>query len=143
MTRVIRDHRTAYVLVGAANAVIFIAVFSLGYLLLGPYVGYMACLVGAYAVAILCAFGLHRKFVFKVRGQVWTDLWRFTLVNLSSLAINSALLPLLVEVAGLPVVPAQVLATFVTIVLNYFGHLRFSFRRTHSSEDERELEPIG
>jgi putative flippase GtrA len=143
MTRVIRDQRTAYVLVGAANAVIFLAVFSLGYQVVGQYVGYMACLVGAYAIAILCAFGLHRRFVFKVRGQVWTDLWRFTLVNLSSLAINSALLPLLVEIVGLPVIPAQVLATCVTVVLNYVGHLQFSFRRSHQPEPDRELEPVG
>lgn len=123
------DQRVAYVLVGATNVVVFMVLFVLAYGTLGDDIGYMGCLVSAYVLAILCAFALHRYFVFKVRGQVWGDLLRFTLVNLGTLAINAVLLPVLVELAGLPVLPAQVLAVVVTVVLNYFGHRHFSFRR--------------
>ena len=49
---------------------------------------------------MLCAFVLHRRFVFRVRGGVWLDLARFELVNLGALAANAVVLPILVEWAG-------------------------------------------
>ncbi len=72
---------------------------------------------------------LHRRFVFRVRGHVWLDLARFEVVNLAALGLNAVLLPLLVEVAGLPVILAQVVAGGLAVIGTYFGHLLFSFRR--------------
>jgi putative flippase GtrA len=132
LLRLIGDQRIAFVVVGGINTVVGLGWFVLVHTLAGSAIGYMGSLVVAYAFAILTAFVMHRRFVFKVRGQVWLDLARFTMVNLSSLAINAALLPVAVEVVGLPVVPAQVLVTALTVCLSYFGHLWFSFRRQHA-----------
>jgi putative flippase GtrA len=43
--------------------------------------------------------------------------------------MNAVLLPLLVEYAGLGVVPAQVVATVLAIASTYVAHRYFSFRR--------------
>jgi putative flippase GtrA len=75
---------------------------------------------------------MHRKFVFRVSGRILPDLARFELVNLGSLLLNAILLPLFVEVGSVAVVPAQFLATAVTVFLSYFGHRFFSFRRPRS-----------
>ncbi len=99
----------------------------------GHAIGYMGSLVAAYAVAILCAFVLHRRFVFRVQGHVLKDLARFTVVNLSVVGINAILLPVLVEVFRLPVLPAQALATLVSVCLSFFAHRSFSFRRPGAS----------
>jgi putative flippase GtrA len=81
---------------------------------------------------VLVAFVLYRYAVFRVRGHVLSDLWRFATVYLSSLAVNLVLLPVLVEFAHLPVLLAQALIVFVTAVMNWLGHKHFSFRRSSS-----------
>jgi putative flippase GtrA len=63
--------------------------------------GYLGALVYAHIAAVLCAFVLYRRFVFRVTGHVLRDLARFDLVNLSALGFNLAALPLLVEMFGL------------------------------------------
>ena len=89
----------------------------------------MTSLLISHVLGVLCAFVLHRRFVFRVRGHVWLDLARFEVVNLAALGLNAVLLPLLVEVAGLPVILAQVVAGGARGVGTYFAHLLFSFRR--------------
>jgi hypothetical protein len=39
----------------------------------------------------------------------------------------------LVEIAGVPVLPAQALIVLVTAVISWIGHKHYSFRRTPSS----------
>lgn len=127
--RLVRDQRVAFVLVGAGNTLLSLVWFALAYQLFGRAIGYMGALVVAYVLGVLCGFVLHRTFVFRVRGRVWGDLVRFTSVHVGALAANAAMLPLAVEVAGLPVVPAQALVMVVTVVGSYLGHRWFSFRR--------------
>jgi putative flippase GtrA len=71
---------------------------------------------------------MHRRFVFRVRGHVLRDLVRFESVYLTALGINAVALPVLVEL-GLPRIPAQTIIVAFTMLLNYFGHRHFSFRR--------------
>jgi putative flippase GtrA len=126
---VIGDQRVAFLLVGGFNTLLGFGWFVLFLHLAGPAVGYMGALALSHVAAVLCAFVLHRRFVFRVRGRVLLDLARFELVNLGALGANALLLPLFVEVVGLPVVAAQVVATAISIVTTYMGHRAFSFRR--------------
>lgn len=130
LLRWIKDRRVAYVLVGIFNTANGFALFVAGTTVLGDEpAGYLTSLLIAHVISVLCAFVLHRRFVFRVKGHVLPDLARFELVNLSALAYNLVMLPLLVEVAGLPVILAQVVAGGSAIVGTYFAHLFFSFRR--------------
>lgn len=129
LSGLVRDQRVTFVLVGAVNLMLFATFFVLSYQLVGSRIGYLSCQVLSYLLAILCAFALHRSFVFKVRGHVWRDLLRFTAVNLGTLGLNVVLLPLFVEVLGLPVLPAQFLVICLTVVVSYAGHRWFSFHR--------------
>ena len=129
----IRDQRVAFLIVGGMNTAIGTVWFVL-FLWLFPHgaVGYLSALVCAHIGAVLCAFVLHRRFVFRVTGHVSRDLVRFELVNLSNLAFNFAALPVLVEVFGWPVLPSQFAITGVTVVYSWFAHRGFSFRRRPS-----------
>jgi putative flippase GtrA len=127
--RMVRDQRVAFLIVGGLNTLIGLGWFLLFHYLVGGVVGYMGTLVAAHICAVLCAFVLHRRFVFRVRGQVWTDLARFEMVNLGALAANAVLLPFFVEIVGLQVVTAQVISTVISILTTYVGHRAFSFRR--------------
>jgi putative flippase GtrA len=126
---VLRRRESAYLVVGGINTLVGLTAFALFDRFLGDVIGYLGALVLAYAVGITVGFVLHRRFVFKVRGGVWLDLVRFVGVQLAALAVNAALLPLFVEVAHLPVLPAQVLSLALTVAASYFAHLYFSFRR--------------
>ena len=130
LLRLVRDLRVAFLLVGGVNTLVGLGWFVLFHRWAGPLVGYMGTLALAHVCAVLCAFVLHRRLVFRVHGHVWRDLGRFELVNLGALAANAVLLPFFVEVVGLQVVLAQVLATVISVVTTYVGHRAFSFRRT-------------
>ena len=79
---------------------------------------------------------LHRRFTFCKHGagNVVVDFVRFASVYVVSLAINTLILPLLVEVAGFDPLIAQAITVVVTTLVSYFGHKYFSFRRAKAAE---------
>ena len=129
LLRVVRDQRVAFLIVGGINTVVGLALFIVFQSTLGDQVGYLGSLVLAYAVALAVAFSLHRRFVFRVRGHILRDYTRFVLVNLGAFGSNAVLLLAFAELTPLPVIPAQVLALSLTLVLSFFGHRLFTFRR--------------
>ncbi|MFB3977706.1 MULTISPECIES: GtrA family protein [Microbacterium] len=129
LLRLIKDRRVAFLVVGVINTVVGFAWFAIFDLTVGRIWGYMVTLLFAHVASVLCAFFLYRRFVFRVRGHVWLDLARFESIYLVSLGINAVLLPLLVELVGLVPIVAQALIVFVTTLVSYIGHSRFSFRR--------------
>lgn len=129
LLRLVRDQRIAFLGVGVANTIIGGFWFVFLELAVGHVVGYLVVLLAAHVASVVSAFILYRRVVFRVRRHVWRDLARFELVYVSALGVNLVLLPLLVEVAGLPVIPAQFLVVGVTAVMSFFGHKHFSFRR--------------
>lgn len=133
LLRLIKDRRVAFLIVGVVNTGVGFLWFILFELTVGRVWGYMATLLFAHVASVLCAFVLHRRFVFRVRGQMWLDLARFESVYLVALGVNAVLLPLLVEFAHIPPIPAQALIVFVTTMVSWFGHSHFSFRRKADS----------
>jgi putative flippase GtrA len=129
--RLVQDQRAAFLIVGGMNTAIGTVWFVL-LLWLFPHgaTGYLGALACAHIAAVLCAFLLHRRFVFRVTGHVLRDLARFELVNLSTLGFNFAALPLLVEVFGWPVLRSQLVIAGVTVMYSWFAHRGFSFRRS-------------
>lgn len=127
--RWLRRREVAFLLVGGINTAVGLGAFALFEWWLGDVVPYLAALVFAYAVGIAIAFVLHRRFVFRVRGNVLLDLIRFTGVQATAFLLNAAILSALVELAGMPAVIAQVPALAIVVTSSYFGHLLVSFRR--------------
>ena len=127
--RMVHDQRVAFLIVGGINTVVGFACFA-GFLLILGKAHYLVALVCAHVVAVLIAFVLYRFAVFKVRGHVLADLWRFETVYLSALAVNLVVLPVLVELAHLPILLAQALIVLVTSLMSWVGHKHFSFRRS-------------
>ncbi|MCK5891272.1 GtrA family protein [Aeromicrobium sp.] len=129
LLRIVGDRRVAFLIVGAVNTLSGVVWFVLFDRTIGQLWGYMVTLLFAHVAAVLCAFVLYRRFVFRVTGNVLVDLARFESVYLVGLGINLVLLPLAVEVGGLEPIVAQLLIVFVTTIVSYVGHSRFSFRR--------------
>lgn len=127
--RLLSDQRVAYLVVGGINTVVGLAWFYVLHELFGDKVGYMGTLVGAYALGMITGFAMQRRFVFRVAGPFLLDLMRFSVVTAGTFGLNALLLPTFVEIAAMPVFPAQVLSIAMTVVLSYFAHRSFSFRR--------------
>lgn len=119
----------AFLGAGAFNTAFAFGVFAALQLALGDAVHYLVVLLLAHVIGVLEAIVVYRRGVFQVRGNVLQDLVRFESVYLAALAVNAALLPLLVEVAGLPVIGSQLLVVVATSLVSFFGHKHFSFRR--------------
>lgn len=132
------DQRFLFLVIGGVNTVVGLSWFLVLHLT-WPSMNYLATLMGSYALGTLSAFALHRRFVFRVTGNVVVDFLRFCLVTSGGLGLNALLLLGLVELARLAVLPAQFVATAMTVVLTYFAHASFSFRRgaAHEHPEER------
>lgn len=100
------------------------------------YLGYMSSLIFTHVLTVSGAFILYRKYVFKVSGHFWSDLWKFETVNIASLCVNALLLPLMVTVLHISPIPSQFIIVFITTVIGFFGNKYFAFwRKTFVHED--------
>ncbi|MWJ34945.1 GtrA family protein [Clavibacter michiganensis] len=132
----LRDERVAFLLVGGFNTAFAFLLFAGLAATAGrsldaaglPLLGSLVPLAGSYAVAVLVAFALYRRLVFRVRGHVLRDLARFVSVYAVSITLNAVSLPVLVAL-GVPRLIAQALIVVVITLISYVGHRWFSFRR--------------
>jgi len=147
LIRLVHDQRVAFLVVGGINTIVGFGIFvacseSVGHLVdcrFGKVAGSLVTVAISHVLAVLFAFVMHRRFVFRVRGHVLRDLVRFESVNLTTLGINAVALPVLVEL-GLNRIGAGAIITASTTVLSYFGHRHFSFRRGAA---DTQHEPSG
>ncbi|MCU1572665.1 MAG: hypothetical protein JWO93_747 [Micrococcaceae bacterium] len=130
LSRVIKDQRVLFLLVGAGNTAFSTGLFIV-LALLFPSTPSPVLLAVSWLVSLVSVFFVYRKLVFRVKGHVWLDLGRFALVNLTALLVNMLLLWLVADLWGAPRIPAQILITFLSVTINYFGHKHFSFHRRH------------
>jgi putative flippase GtrA len=125
----LRRQEIAYVIVGAINTLTALVLYAILWALWGDRLHYLGGLLLTYAVAIIAGFTLQRRFVFKVRGSVWLDLSRYTLVQLVALGLNGVVLTVLVRFAGAPVLPSQAVSLGLVVATTFIAHRYFSFRR--------------
>ncbi len=127
--------------VGIGTLMVGTAVFLT---MIGVGFGYVAALVGDYAVGILFSYFMNKKFTFKV--QVKSDVVPLLVTVLSYLvtfALNVLLLSLAVETYGFNVVYSQVVIMLVLAIMNFlmfkflvFG--LFAFRKKHAETPVQE-----
>lgn len=105
-------------------------VFS--YIFTKRYFAYMSAAVLSNIIAITNAFIFHKYITFKstVRGKaIVAEFARFFSTYLFTMILGLILLPLFVEVLGIDPKISGALLLPVGVVISYFGHSRFSFRR--------------
>ena len=122
------DRRVRYLLVGGVAAVVFYGVFSGGWLLLHHRAPYLAMVLVANLVTAVTTYPLYRRHVFGADGPWLRGFLRFYVVCFGSLIFNLVSLPLLVEVAHLPVLLAQAIVIVVTPLVNYQVNRCWTFR---------------
>jgi putative flippase GtrA len=128
--RIVADERFRFLLIGAINTGIGFGLFTLLELAFGRHTSYLVSLYASYAIAVVIAFVLHRRFTFRAHhsGGAPLSFLRFSLVYLVALAVNTVALPLLVEGARWHPIAAQAVVVAVSTAISYLGHKFFSFR---------------
>jgi putative flippase GtrA len=135
LLRLVRDQRVSFLIVGGINTVVGFGLYAAftTWVFHDVYLGYTLSLIVSYAIAIVIAFVLYRRFVFRVTGHVVRDFLRFISVYAVSIGINLVALPVLVELVGIPPILAQAVILVITTVVSFVGHRSFSFRRAAPS----------
>ena len=124
-------HRRAvrFVLVGVVNSAFSFGAFAALQVTFGRHMHYLVVLAISHVVGVLEAYVLQRWLVFRVSGHWWRDLAKFWSVYLVALGVNAVALPALVEIFGVPVLPAQAAVMLATAVGTFAIHRVFTFRR--------------
>ena len=115
-----------YLIVAGSTTVCYLGGLAL---LLATGLPYMYAILIAQAVIITIAFPAYRRLIFRSTGRWQADLVRFVGVWAGGFIAGIIGTPALVELAGMPPLPAQVIAVAVVAVLSYLGHRFVSFRR--------------
>jgi putative flippase GtrA len=119
-----------YLLVGGINTLVG---YSLGvglYLVLSPLLHILVIGLIANILAITFSFAAYKCLVFRTQGHWLGEYLRSYLVYGGTAALGIMLLWLLVDGLGIPIWVAQGIALLITILFSYFGHARFTFRRS-------------
>ncbi len=129
------DLRLRFLLAGVFNTSFALLLFAWMVDFLGPGVPAVASVFLTWCVAVLVAYVVHRKFVFRVVGHTLLDLVRFVASNLGLLALNLGTVAMLVDRLGLPPILVQSGLVCAVFVVSYLTHKHFSFRRSRPDLD--------
>ena len=99
------------------------------YALLLKFMPYLYANVIGFHCGIFCSFMLNRRFNFKTNDHPALRFASFYLVQIVCLALNSLLLSLFVEMAGMTPLWGKVLGTLFTALLPFFLNKYITFRK--------------
>ena len=131
MKRLLNQHQHSlrefirFALVGLLNTGVDVAIFSL---LVWLDVSYLSAQVVSYCCGAANSYLLNKLWTFRSCGLSYTEMVRFTAVNLISLGIAVALLALLQDQAGMGLALAKGVATLGALAANFTGNKLWVFR---------------
>ena len=118
-----------FLVAGAANTAFGLAIYPLLLWNVPAFAGhYLAALGVAQALSLCFAFATYKLGVFRTRGNLAREFGAFSSFYLFNYAANWAALPLLVELAGVPPVIAQLGFSAVLIATSWLWNSRVTFR---------------
>jgi putative flippase GtrA len=121
-----------FLTVGASGFAINIALFALLVHPLGMQ--YVLAAVVSNLLALSSNFVLNRQWTFEAtHGRRRLQAPRFAVVSAGGFAVNLLILQLCVELAGLPKLPAEVIASAIAAPVNFLGSRQWAFRRRQSA----------
>lgn len=114
-------------LVGVLNTIInwilFILLDSIG-------VYYIISNIIAYSISTLNSYLWNSKWVFKYNGDnVNQTTFKFIILNIIGLVLNTIILFLLVDIIKLPKIIALIITTGIVMILNYFINKLWVFKK--------------
>ncbi len=118
-------HFARYVVVGGTAFLLHVAVLK-GLLAAGLPSAVAASAIGFVAACVL-NFNLQRTVVFRSSRGWQQAAWRYTVVTLVMLGVNTAIFSVLNGQFGLAPVAAQTITTGAVFIINFFCNRHFTF----------------
>lgn len=118
-----------YLLAGAWNTVFGYGIFVLLYNKLNQKVTYNSIIIISYVISITMAYIMYKYIVFKSNAGCFTEYIRFVAVYLWCLLINILVIYILYSKLKFNMYFAQAISVIVVIVISYFSHSKFSFKK--------------
>ena len=131
MRQLIAQHRHTigeflkFAVVGLLNTGVDVAIF---FLLTGVNMPYVAAQLVSYSSGAANSYLLNKFWTFRSSGLSYTEIIRFTTVNLVSLAISVVVLTLLHDTAGMGLAAAKAGATLCALAANFLGNKLWVFK---------------
>lgn len=119
------------------NFILQYRIIDLGIIAFSPHI---ATLMIIFPVTTFSGFLLQKYVTFTasdLRGRV--QLFRYSVIVFSNLAINFVGLKLLVDGLNLYPTPSKMLITIVTIICSYIGQKKFTFKTSSSPDKANEI----
>jgi putative flippase GtrA len=117
-----------YLVVGAWNTIFGYGVFvALYYATARINIHYEVVLTLSQIISITNAYILYKKFVFKTKGNVVHEYFRFCTFYWLSFMANLCLLPVLVEGLHQDPMMSQGILTLGTAIMSYLWHANYTF----------------
>ena len=132
----VRSQEARYVVVGAYNTAVGLALYALLFGLLENRFHYLLLLTVNYVLGTLNGFLAYKFWVFRSSSGYFLEYVRFNAVHLVGIVVNYIALPFLVEIVRLTPFVAQGMIIAVLIVTSFVLHKRFTFRQRASSRDD-------
>ncbi len=122
------EQKIRYLIIGGWNTVFGYGIFAALYFWFASSIHYLAILSISYVLSITNAYIGYKLFVFRTKGNILREYFRFYLVYGVSFIFNLTMLPLFVETFSLNMYVAQAIVTVITILGSYVLHKKFSFK---------------
>lgn len=129
-SKILFDKFATFAWIGALSTAAQFATLGLLTDVLGINAVVASC--SAYAGLAYGNYYLNRRFTFRSRAAHASALPRFVVVSLCGLLLNGALMALMVTGLHYNHWIAQVIATGIVLVMNFFGNLAWSFREART-----------
>jgi putative flippase GtrA len=98
-------------------------------------VGHVEAMTASYLVGMAISFWGNRSWTFGHRGSIWSTVSRFVAANLIGYAVNFVVLNAFVTGAGVPQIPAQLVATAIVAVCTFTLMRMWVFRLSSVAAD--------
>lgn len=123
----IKSQSIKYIITGVWNTVFGILVYALLIKLLGEN-HYILLAVVSNIISITNAYICYKLFVFKTKGNILKEYLKCYVVYGLSMLLGLLLLYVLVDIAGLNPVIANVISVLLLTIVSFIGHRYYSFK---------------
>jgi len=124
-----QDRPLRYLAAATSNTLFGLLIYPLMLLTIPPLrQHYLVALAIAQASSLTFAFCTYKLGVFRTRSNLLREIPAFASFYLANYAANWVALPLLVEMASIPPMWAQIFFSLIVMVGSYFWHSRVTFR---------------
>jgi putative flippase GtrA len=123
------SRKIRYLLAGTWNTLFGYFVSVALYYALINHLHLIFILIIANICAITMSFITHKYFVFKTKGDWWSEYIRSYLVYGTTALFGVALLLVMVDFLGVPFWFAQALIILLAVIGSYLGHKHFTFSK--------------